>query len=65
MPSKPRTPRNTVAIRRLPKVGDTISIQVTVTRVAGDDEDADVTVQLPNGHRSTTRAKYLIEPDDA
>jgi hypothetical protein len=64
MPSKPRTPKSTVKIRRLPKVGDTIMIPVKVTRVAGEDEDAQVTVRIPgNAQLSTTKAKWLLEDE--
>ena len=62
MPNKPRSPKSTVKVRRLPSVGDTIMIPVKVTRVAGDDEDAQVTVRLPgNAQLSTTKAKWLLD----
>lgn len=61
MPSKPRTPRETVTVRRLPKVGDEITIRVKVTRVADDM----VTVMIPaNGQRTTARAEYLLKDED-
>ena len=64
MPSASRTPRSTVKVRRLPKVGDTIMIPVKVTRVAGENDDAQVTVRLPgNGQLSTTKAQWLFDEE--
>jgi hypothetical protein len=61
MPSSPRTPKSTVKVRRLPKVGDTIMIPATVTRVAGEAADATLTVRIKaSGHLTTAKAEYLL-----
>lgn len=61
MPSNPRTPKSTVKVRRLPKVGDTIMVPATVTRVQGEDERASVTIRIKaTGHLETAAAKYLL-----
>jgi hypothetical protein len=41
-----------------------IMIAVQVTRVAGDDDDAQVTVRLPgNARLSTTKAQWLFDDE--
>lgn len=65
MPSSPRTPKSTVKVRRLPKVGDTIMIPAVVTRIAGEDESAAMTVRIKaTGHLTTARAQSLLEHGD-
>ncbi|MGN6103017.1 MAG: hypothetical protein ACTHOR_17905 [Devosia sp.] len=62
MPSKsPRTPKNTVKVRRLPKVGETLLIPVTVTGIWEDGQK--VTVQLRKGQRATDRPEYLLDDE--
>lgn len=61
MPSKPRTPRETVKVRRLPKVGDEITIRAKVTRVT--DELVTVMIQA-NGQRTTAEAALLLDWDE-
>jgi hypothetical protein len=64
MPSSPRSPKSTVKVRRLPKVGDTILVPAVVTRVAGEDKSATLTVRIKaSGHLTTARAEYLLNDD--
>lgn len=61
MSSNPRTPKSTLKVRRLPKVGDTMVIPATVTRIAGDDASAAMTVRIKaSGHLTTARAEHLL-----
>jgi hypothetical protein len=63
----PRTPKETVKIRRLPKVGEVVTIKARVTRVgrnAWDTADT-VTVKIP-GHSIpvTAVAEYLLSDEE-
>jgi hypothetical protein len=63
MPSNPRTPKSTVKVRRLPKVGDVIMIPAIVTRVGhGIEEPMTVGIKA-SGHLTTARAEYLLKDD--
>jgi hypothetical protein len=67
MPSKPRTPRNTLSLRRLPKVGDEIMMKVKVTAVwdQGPGREPHLTVMIPaNGHKTTGPARDILGLDD-
>lgn len=62
-----RSPKETIKVRRLPKVGDTITIKATVTRIGRNTWDtADtLTVRIP-GHDVpvTAPAEYLLGKDE-
>jgi hypothetical protein len=63
MPSRsPRTPNSTIKVRRLPKVGETLLVPVSVTGIW--EEGQKVTVQLRNGQRATDRPEYLLADDE-
>jgi len=64
----PRTPKDTVKVRRLPKVGDTIMVPVRVTRIGRNRHDTGeaITVQIPGFETPVTAdAKYLLGEDKA
>lgn len=63
----PRTPKDTVKIRRVPKVGDTILVPVKVTRIGRNRHDTGdaITVQVPGfEYPVTAEAEYLLPDDD-
>jgi ribosomal protein L18E len=64
MSSSPRTPRATVKVRRLPKVGDVVMVPAKVTRLAGAGDDLQITIELRNGHRATSRPEVLLRDED-
>lgn len=65
MPSKsPRTPKNTVSVRRLPKEGDEIILRAKVTRLGRNSYDTADTVTVRIAGYSvpvTLSAEYLDE----
>jgi hypothetical protein len=65
--SAPRTPRNTVNVRRLPKEGDELLVKVRVTRVHQAEHAINdrITVEIP-GFRVpvTAQASYLLGRED-
>jgi hypothetical protein len=59
----PKTPKNTIKIRRL-KVGDTVTIKATVTRVEADSDR--ITIRVPGALAPITApAAYLLDDEGA
>jgi hypothetical protein len=64
--SSPRTPKNTVKIRRLPQVGDEITIKATVTRTGRNVHDTGdtITLRIPGFDTPVTVNPAYLEAED-
>jgi hypothetical protein len=66
MPSSKRTPKATVKVRRLPKVGEEITLKATVTRTGRNTYGtADVvTVRIPGAPAPLTLPAEYLESEE-
>lgn len=62
----PKSPKETIKIRRLPKVGDRLTIEVEVTKVSDPEgaHDGRVTYRAPGAPAPiTVDASYVTDPE--